>query len=88
MTCLLALLLLASAPAPVEAVTVAHWNFESDLIAGSAVADQFVSHNAAAGLFEAAVADISGNNNHLSAWAGADMAYRASLAPNRNTGWS
>jgi hypothetical protein len=51
------------------AVTVAHWNFETDLIAGTAVNGQVVSHPSATAAFDAAIADISGNGNHLSAFA-------------------
>lgn len=49
--------------------TVAHWNFETDLIAGSAVAGQVVSHPSINGAHDNALEDISGNGNHLSAFA-------------------
>lgn len=71
--------------------TIAHWTFETDLIAGSAVAGQTVSHPSAGGLFDAAIPDISGNNNHLSAFTGggggfADMAFSGTVNPLSGTG--
>jgi hypothetical protein len=53
---------LALASWSVEAATVAHWRFE----AGPANAN--VSHAGAAGAFDGAVPDVSGNGNHLAAW--------------------
>jgi hypothetical protein len=56
------------------AATIAHWNFETDLIAGSAAGGQTVSHGMASGAFVGAIADVSGNANAMSAfndsWAG------------------
>jgi len=50
-----------------SAVTVAHWDFETDLIAGSAANGQAVSHPTdVEGAFDGAIQDLSGNGNHLS----------------------
>lgn len=72
------------------AATIAHWDFETDLIAGSAAPGQAVSHPGAVGAFDAAIADISGNNNELSAFtdgAGfAAMRFSGNVAPNTQTG--
>ncbi len=67
-----------------------HWNFETDLIAGSAVAGQIVSHPSINGAHDDAIADISGNSNHLSAFAqnGAftAMAFSSTVLPSNATG--
>jgi hypothetical protein len=81
--------LVAVVPAS-HSATIAHWDFESDLIAGSAVAGQAVSHPGAVGAFDAAIPDISGNNNHLSAFTDgggfAGMRFSGNVAANSFTG--
>ncbi|TWT35932.1 hypothetical protein KOR34_08290 [Posidoniimonas corsicana] len=74
-----------------QAVTIAHWDFESDLIAGSAVNGQVVSPAVTQGVFNAAVPDISGNGNHLSRFSVADagfavMQYSNVVLPGSKTG--
>ncbi|QDV78505.1 LamG domain-containing protein [Botrimarina mediterranea] len=79
----------AVAPASLAA-TIAHWDFETDLIAGSAAPGQTVSHPSANGAFDAAIADLSGNGNELSAFTGAggfaEMRFSGNVAPNAQTG--
>ena len=69
------------------AATVAHWDFETDLIAGSAVNGQVVSHPSASGAFDAAIPDISGNGNSLSAFnnSWAAMQFSSTVAPVNRT---
>ncbi|NWK55614.1 family 43 glycosylhydrolase [Verrucomicrobiaceae bacterium N1E253] len=52
----------------VQAETIAHWNFEQDLVDASVVSGGGYGHTTANGVFQSAAADISGNGNHLSAW--------------------
>ena len=59
---LLTLVLGLLATRPASAATVAHWRFE----AGPANAN--VAHTGAAGAFDGAIPDVSGNGNHLAAW--------------------
>lgn len=75
----------------VNAVTIAHWDFETDLIAGSAVSGQNVSHPSINGAFDAAIPDISGNGNDLSAFSQdgsgfAVMQFSNNVLPGNNTG--
>lgn len=85
-------LLAALAGSNALAVTVAHWNFETDLIAGTAVSGQVVSHPSATAAFDAAIQDISGNGNHLSAFAQnggfTAMQFSNVIAPGTSTGGS
>lgn len=73
-----------------QAVTIAHWNFETDLIAGSAADGQLVSHPSATALHDDAIEDISGNGNHLSAFAQdggfTSMLFSDSVLPGNKTG--
>ncbi|CAD7694869.1 unnamed protein product [Ostreobium quekettii] len=74
-----------------DAVTIAHWDFETDLIAGTAVNGQNVSHPSINGAFDAAIQDISGNGNHLSRFsqdgAGfAVMQFSNVVSPSNRTG--
>lgn len=75
---------------PAFADTIAHWTFENDLIAGSATNGQIVSHPSANGLHDNAIPDISGNGNHLSAFAQngsfTTMLFSNVVAPNAQTG--
>ncbi|TWT92902.1 hypothetical protein Pla108_40420 [Botrimarina colliarenosi] len=73
------------------AVTIAHWDFETDLIAGSAVSGQNVSHPSINGAFDAAIPDISGNGNDLSAFSidgsgFAVMQFSDVVSPSNRTG--
>ena len=60
-------LLLASA-LTANAATLAWWEFETDLNNGDPNSGDIVSHTTASGVFDAALADSSGNSNALSAW--------------------
>jgi hypothetical protein len=60
--------LLLTLPSSSLGVTIAHWDFETAMIAGSAVSGQNVSHPGPNGAFNAAIPDLSGNGNHLSAF--------------------
>ena len=76
---------------PLYAVTVAHWDFETDLLAaGTPVNSQVVSHPSATGLFDAAISDLSGNGNDLSAFAQdggfTAMQFSSNVASVNNTG--
>lgn len=76
---------------PVSADTIAHWDFETDLIAGTAVSGQNVSHPSINGAFDAAIPDISGNGNHLSAFSQdgsgfAVMQFSDNILPSNSTG--
>lgn len=53
---------------PSHADTIAHWNFEQDLVDSSVVSGGGYGHTLAQGVFQAAASDLSGNENHLSAW--------------------
>ena len=68
--------------------TVAYWDFETDLIAGSAVDGQTVSHPNGSGSHDGALADIAGNGNTLSAWndSWASMAFSSNVASSNQTG--
>lgn len=88
-------LVIASSVSPfavnsLQAGTIAHWTFENDLIAGSAVAGQVVSHPSPNAAHDDAIPDISGNNNHLSAFAQnggfTAMVFSSNVAPNSQTG--
>jgi hypothetical protein len=83
-------LLAALAGSKASAATVAQWNFETDLIAGTAVNGQVVSHPSATAAFDAAIQDISGNGNHLSAFAQnggfTAMQFSNVIAPGTTTG--
>lgn len=75
-----------------HAETIAHWDFETDLIAGSATSGQVVSHRSETGVFNPAIEDLSGNGNHLSAFTPnvgtpsfADMYFSDIVAPNNQT---
>jgi hypothetical protein len=87
---LLAATAMLAAASNSPAATIAHWDFETDLIAGSAAPGQAVSHPGANGAFEAAIADLSGNSNELSAFTGAggfaEMRFSSNVAPNNLTG--
>lgn len=76
--------------APALGVTIGHWDFETDLIAGTATTGQTVSHPSANGLHDNAIADLSGNGNHLSAFAQngsfTAMLFSNVVAPNALTG--
>lgn len=50
-----------------QADTIAHWDFDS-LISGVPTAGGIVPHTAGTPVFEAAIPDLSGNGNHLSAY--------------------
>jgi hypothetical protein len=87
---LLAATAILAATSPTYGATIAHWDFETDLIAGSAVPGQAVSHPGAVGAFNPAIADISGNSNELSAFtdgAGfAAMRFSGNVSPTALTG--
>ena len=86
----LATLVAVAARPSAFAATVAHWDFETDLIAGSATTGQTVSHPSANGIHDNAIPDISGNGNHLSAFAQngsfTAMLFSNVVAPNSQTG--
>jgi hypothetical protein len=73
-----------------SADTIAHWTFETDLIAGSATTGQTVAHPSPNGAHDNAIPDISGNGNHLSAFAQngsfTAMLFSDNVAPNAQTG--
>ncbi|BBO31182.1 LamG-like jellyroll fold domain-containing protein [Lacipirellula parvula] len=73
-----------------SAATIAHWTFETDMIAGSATTGQTVSHPSANGLHDNAIPDLSGNGNHLSAFAQngsfTAMLFSNVVAPNAQSG--
>ncbi|HEY4722073.1 MAG TPA: hypothetical protein VII92_09520, partial [Anaerolineae bacterium] len=60
--------LLTTNPLPAHAGTVAYWRFETG------PAGTPVSHTIGDGMFEAAVPDVSGNGNDLSAWSNGGFA--------------
>ena len=78
---------LAAAPRG-EAETLAWWDFESDLIAGSVTDGQYVTHTVADGVHQDAVPDMSGGGNHLSGhgdgWA--TGIYRSVVSAGNQTG--
>lgn len=85
---LVVLSVLAGLVVGAQASTIAWWNFESDLIAGAVADGTRVSHPSANAVHDAAIADLSGNGNHLSIFSSADwaaMAYSANVAPNNQT---
>jgi hypothetical protein len=84
------LLLAASALAgSAPAATIAHWDFESELINGSPVDGTVVPHPSATGAHDNSIPDISGNGNHLSAFAQngsfTEMRFSNVVAPNNQT---
>jgi hypothetical protein len=70
--------------------TIAHWDFENELINGSPVDGTVVPHPSATGAHDDSIPDISGNGNHLSAFAQngsfTEMRFSNVVAPNNQTG--
>ena len=68
------------------AATIAHWDFENELINGSPVDGTVVPHPSATGAHDNSIPDISGNGNHLSAFAQngsfTEMRFSNVVAPN------
>jgi hypothetical protein len=85
---LLAVCCVWGATAGVKATTIAHWDFENDLILGTPSDGANVPHTIAAGVHQDAVRDISGNGNHLSGYdaTGGTGTYRSFVSPANNTG--
>ncbi len=51
-----------------QAATVAHWDFEQDLVDADVSSGAAYGHTSGQGVFQAAAQDLSGNGNHLSTW--------------------
>lgn len=87
--CAAAAALLACVAATAQGQTIAWWDFEEDLLAGVPMDGDVVSHPGDPAAFDAAIPDLSGNGNHLSAFddeGGTVMEFANFVSPVNQTG--